>query len=240
MLSSLGNFQKHKLAFASQVMANQGGYILQRDGQESKRLNAQHHFMVALSGGHLTHPSIPLGGFRTVADVGTGTGIWLKRLAVSPAFAMRPDGDKTTFVGFDISPQQFPPADELLSNLCFKIQDIREPSPVEYHERFDFVNVRLLSYVIKAVDLEKIVRHILQILRKDVGLWLRDYGQLTLHLQALADSCNGKSAMLAIVGRSQKRLWRQLRSVVSSPRRLPEVFFKGKQSPQRKRLADCV
>ena len=125
--------------------------------------------MLALSCGHLTHPSIPVGDICAVADVAAGTGIWLRQLAASPAFAGRPDGKRTTFVGFDISSQQFPLADELPPNVCFKIQDFLEPFPVEYHEEFDFVNVRLLSYVIKALDLEKIVHNILQILRKDVS-----------------------------------------------------------------------
>ena len=154
--------------------------MLLRDSQESKRLNAQHDFMLALSYGHLTHPSIPLGGFRTVADVATGTGIWLKQLAASPAFAGQPDGARTTFVGFDISSQQFPLADELPSNVCFKTHDLLEPFPVEYHEMFHFVNVRLLSYAIRAVDLEKIVRHILQILSKDVSFRPENHSQLTL------------------------------------------------------------
>ncbi|KAL9117371.1 MAG: hypothetical protein Q9187_006092 [Circinaria calcarea] len=146
-------------------MANKEGYMLQRDSQESKRLNAQHDYMVALSQGHLTHPSIPLQGLKTVADVAIGTGIWLKQLAASPAFARQPDGERTTFVGFDISPQQFLPTDELPSNVCFKVHDFLKPFPVEYHEKFDLVNVRLLSYVIRAVDLETVVQHILQILR---------------------------------------------------------------------------
>lgn len=150
-------------------MAKKEEYMLQRDSQESKRLNAQHDFMVALSHGHLTHPSIPLERLRTVADVATGTGIWLKHLAASPAFARQPDGERTTFVGFDISSRQFLPADELPSNVCFKIQDFLEPFPVEYHEKFAFVNVRLLSYVIRAVDLESVIRHILQILRKEMS-----------------------------------------------------------------------
>ena len=212
-------------------MANKEEYMLQRDSQESKRLNAQHDFMLALSCGHLTHPSIPVGSFRTVADVAAGTGIWLRQLAASPEFAGQSESERTTFVGFDISSQQFPPADELPPNVCFKIQDFLEPFPVEYHEKFDFVNVRLLSYVIRAVDLEKVVRHILQILRKDVSFVQKIMVNLYFYIQALADSCSGKSAMLAIVGRSPKHLWRPLRSTMSFLRRLPEVFFKGKGSP---------
>lgn len=37
-------------------------------------LNSQHHFLTALLGNHLIHPSIPKDKTTAVADVGTGTG----------------------------------------------------------------------------------------------------------------------------------------------------------------------
>ena len=147
-------------------MARDDGYMLRRDSQESKRLNSQHDFMVALSGGHLIHPSIFRNGLHAVADVATGTGVWLQDVAASPAFSSRTDGKQTEFVGFDISSQQFPPAEEIPPNLNFVAHDMTEPFPSEFQEKFDLVSVRLVSYVIKAVDLERIVRHILQILRE--------------------------------------------------------------------------
>ena len=48
----------------------------------------------------------------------------------------------------------------------FVLHDFCEPFPVEYHSKFDLVNVGLVSYVIKATALERVVRNILQILRK--------------------------------------------------------------------------
>ena len=143
-------------------MATNDGYMLQRDTQESQRLNAQHDFFVSLSHGHLVHPSIPCKGLRAVADVGTGTGVWLRDVAASSAFSSR----KTEFVGFDISSQQFPSVDELPSNVDLITQDVTKPFGPEYHEKFDLVSIRLLGYVIKVVDLEKIVHHIVQILRE--------------------------------------------------------------------------
>ena len=50
--------------------------MLQRD-EESKRLNALSKFLRALFYGHLIHPSIPRHELRAVADVGTGTGVWV-------------------------------------------------------------------------------------------------------------------------------------------------------------------
>ncbi len=147
-------------------MASDDGYMLQRDSHESKRLNTQHEFMVSMSNGHLIHPSISCKCLQAVADVATGTGIWLRDVAASPTFSSQSDANKTEFVGFDISPKQFPSAAELSSSINFVTHDMTEPFPLKYHEKFDLVSVRLLSYVIKAVDLEKIVRHILEISRE--------------------------------------------------------------------------
>ncbi len=147
-------------------MTSKDGCMLQRNSQESKRLNAQHEFMVSLSGEHLIHTSIPHKGLWAVADVATGTGVWLRDVAACPEFSSQVNGKKTEFVGFDISPEQFPSAGDLPSNLGFVVHDFTEPFPPQYREKFDLVNVRLLSYVIKALDLKKIVQHILQILRE--------------------------------------------------------------------------
>ncbi|MCJ1404061.1 hypothetical protein MMC11_007286 [Xylographa trunciseda] len=143
-------------------MATNEAYMLQRDSLESKRLDAQHEYMRALSSGHLIHPSIPSSVIRAVADVGAGTGAWLRDVANSAAIA---DDKEATFVGFDISPQQFPPVETVPANVKFVVHDITKPFPVEYHEAYDLVNVRLLSYAIRAVDLEKTVQHVLRILR---------------------------------------------------------------------------
>ena len=147
-------------------MSSDEAYMLPRDSEESKRLNVQHEYFRNLSSGHLIHPSIPSKNLQKVADVATGTGIWLEEVAASPAFSSQSDGQKTKFIGFDISPQQFPSTQGSRSEMEFVVHDITEPFPVSYHDEFDLVNVRLLSFAIKTVDLEKIVRHILQVLRE--------------------------------------------------------------------------
>lgn len=76
------------------------------------------------------------------------------------------DSTKTIFVGFDISLLQFSSPEIVSPHLKFVVLDITAPFPQEYHEKFDLVDIRLLSYAIKAVDLEKAVRHVLQKLRK--------------------------------------------------------------------------
>ena len=138
-------------------------YMLQRDSDESKRLDVQHKHMLDLSSGHLTHPSIPSNLIRSVADIGTGTGVWLRDIANRSAIA---NSKEALFVGFDISPQQFSSTENDPPNMKFIVHDITKAFPVEHHESFDLVNIRCLSYAIKAVDLEKAVWHVLQILRE--------------------------------------------------------------------------
>ncbi len=153
--------------------------MLRRDPEESRRLDAQHEFMRQLSHGHLVHPSIPCAKIRSVADVATGTGIWLRQLAASPNFQHPSDGGQNPFVGFDISPQQFPPAEELQPGISFMVHDMTKPFPSEYHEKFDLVNVRFISYVLKALELEKVVGNILQLLSRSLPSTFNYHANLT-------------------------------------------------------------
>lgn len=83
------------------------------------------------------HPVIPTNkaGIR-IADMATGTGIWLLDLAKKlPADA--------ELHGFDISSAQFP--DMVPENLKFHEQSITEPYPAEFTSFFDVIAVRLVS-----------------------------------------------------------------------------------------------
>ncbi|KAL8686241.1 MAG: hypothetical protein Q9218_007247, partial [Villophora microphyllina] len=128
-------------------------------------LDAQHNFMRNVSGGRLTHPSIPSNVIQSVADVATGTGIWLQELVADSAYSGRVNGSERGFVGFDISPQQFPSTNDHPPNVTFVVHDMTETFPSEYHEKFDLVNVRFVSYVVEAVEVEKVVWNTLQLLK---------------------------------------------------------------------------
>ena len=129
-----------------------------------------HDFMLALSSGHLIHPSIKCTSFHAVADVATGTGIWLRDVAASSIFTNKANdkASKTTFVGFDISSRQFPSPNDLAPEIKFVIHDMVEVFPTEYHGMFDLVNVRLVSYALKARDLKSLVFNVSQLLRKSI------------------------------------------------------------------------
>ena len=141
-------------------MATDEAYMLSRDQDESRRLDAQHHFCRALAYGHLVQPSIPKSALRDVADVGCGTGIWLREAAQELAAR----NDLVKFTGFDISAQQFPK--DSIHGVDFVVHDAVEPFPLRYHEKFDLVRVRLLSYALKAKDLQDAVENIISLLRK--------------------------------------------------------------------------
>ena len=72
----------------------------------------------------------------TIADVATGTGIFLLDLAKELPTA-------SEFHGFDISPAQFPKA-HVPTNVQFHVTDAKKPFPPEFHEKFDVVHLRLL------------------------------------------------------------------------------------------------
>ncbi|KAL8756445.1 MAG: hypothetical protein Q9199_002927 [Rusavskia elegans] len=124
-------------------------YMLPRNTQESQRLDAQHEYMRQMSHGHLKHPSIPVQKLHAVADVATGT----------------VHGQKPSFIGFDISDQQFPLPKGLPSHVAVNVHDMVKPFPTEYHEKFDLVNVRFVSYALKGAELDQVVRNVIQLLR---------------------------------------------------------------------------
>ena len=139
--------------------------MLSRDEDETKRLDAQHLFMRNLTRGLLVQPHIPLHSenIQTIADIGTGTGIWLRE--ASQELNGRPK-KPLKFIGFDISSAQFP--DNGIEGVDLVVHDITKPFPVKYREKFDLVHVRFLSYALTASDLETAVRNVIDILRKCV------------------------------------------------------------------------
>ena len=140
-------------------MAQDEAYMLGRDDRESRRLNLQHELLLGLTDGHLIHPSIPRDNLKAVADIGTGTGVWLKDLA-----GTLESETKSQLFGFDISAQQFP--HETPSDTHFIVHDVKQKFASDYQEKFDLVHIRLLSYAICRQDLETVVDNVLDILRK--------------------------------------------------------------------------
>ena len=150
-------------------------YMLPRNPAEIVRLNSQHAFLHQLAHGQFVHSSIPRSDIHSVADVGTGTGIWLQELAASntfncdEAFLGKQIGG-FEYVGFDISAAQFPSdwgmVDE--GGIKFVVHDAAKSFPARYHGKFDLVNVRLLSYAVKVEDLRSVVENVVEIMSQSV------------------------------------------------------------------------
>ncbi|KAL2810155.1 hypothetical protein BJX63DRAFT_328958 [Aspergillus granulosus] len=140
-------------------------YPLARDEAESIRLNAQHNMLVDIVGGPIDK-SIPLENISSVADVATGTGIWLlDAQAQLNAHTPSPTAIGTrTYHGFDISAAQFPPSSEK-QGISLSVHDILHPFPTEHHNRYDLVHVRMLVAALKAEEYEVAVRNLVPILK---------------------------------------------------------------------------
>jgi hypothetical protein len=145
-------------------------YLLNRDARESARfaplnrskssqfsnslrLIEQHDWLKRLLGCNI-HPTIPTNtpGLR-VADVATGTAIWLLDLA-----KMLPSD--TQLYGFDISTAQFPAPEARPSNVFLYEQSVTRPFLEEYHGFFDIVAVRLITAGLRGEDWDAAVKNL--------------------------------------------------------------------------------
>lgn len=88
-----------------------------------------------------------------IADVATGTAIWLLDLAE----LLPPD---TQLYGFDISAMQFPEPDARPSNVFLFEQNVVNSFPLEYHGTFDIVAVRLITAGLRGDDWDRAVENI--------------------------------------------------------------------------------
>ena len=135
-------------------------YMLSRDKTESQRLDLQHQWTKAIAGDRLIHPSIPLHSVKAIADVATGTGIWLRDLANT---WQSTDNTRPKFVGFDISADQFP--NEEVPGIELHVHNAVQPFPEAFLGKFDIVNVRLMTYAMTVSDITDIVSNIASIVK---------------------------------------------------------------------------
>jgi hypothetical protein len=145
------------------------GDKMSRNFAASARLNLQHSQQIATTG-FLLHPSIlsTLKPGARIADVATGTGIWVLDASSSASFP-----PSCEFDGFDISAIQFPSAEYLPENVRFHVWDGTKEVPEEFRGVFDVVHVAYLTIV--ADD------------REDAGRWVRNLMEL-LSMSFLLDT----------------------------------------------------
>ncbi|KAL1867174.1 hypothetical protein Plec18167_008715 [Paecilomyces lecythidis] len=135
--------------------------LYNRNQSESARLNNQHKLIQLLSGSHLILPQVNLGKIESIADVATGTGVWIFEVHDQLTAVPTNTGSERIFHAFDISDVQYPKQQDKVQ---LTVHDITKPFPLEYHGRFDLVHVRLLLFAIRASELPKVIENLIQIL----------------------------------------------------------------------------
>ncbi|KAE8135100.1 hypothetical protein BDV38DRAFT_294915 [Aspergillus pseudotamarii] len=127
-------------------MAHKPDYVLTRDYLNNNRINLHHYLCVELFGYH-THPDIPTADPNLkVADVGTGTGIWLTDLA-----------------------RRLPMT--LPSNVHTRVWDIKTDLPEDLIGVYNIVHVRHFTLVLLEEEVENILTRLFKLLKVDMNLW---------------------------------------------------------------------
>ncbi|KAJ5256643.1 hypothetical protein N7478_012747 [Penicillium angulare] len=118
-----------------------------------------HHYLLRELHGYLVHPSIPTGDPNLrVADVGTGTGIWLTDIAHHFPSNVRLDG-------LDISLESTPPKEWLPQNGNFREWNILSEVPSDLVGVYDIVNISLLMFVLKDDEIKSALGNLLKLLK---------------------------------------------------------------------------
>lgn len=79
--------------------------------------------------GYYFHPQICLPLAPTIADIATGTSIFLQEIAIALP--------SSQCIGFDISDSMFPALDERPENMSLHLHDVKVPFPARWHGYFD-------------------------------------------------------------------------------------------------------
>ncbi|KAF3319352.1 hypothetical protein TWF173_003794 [Orbilia oligospora] len=126
--------------------------------KERIRLNTQHDVFVENTG-HLLPPAIPdHGNLNAVADIATGTGIWLTQLSeLLPSAAI--------LHGFDITDRLFPDPSTIRKNVSFSLLNVLEPISETLYEKYDVVHIRGLSFVLKTEEWDVVVKNVAKIIK---------------------------------------------------------------------------
>ncbi len=131
-------------------------YMLGRSYAAASRLNFQHYLWKESLQFNL-HPSITVPKETHIADVATGTAIWLIDVAREYPNAQ--------LDGFDINISQAPPKYWLSPNITLETWNIFDKVPEHLIGIYDVVHVRLLVLVVQKSDPRDILRSLLRMLK---------------------------------------------------------------------------
>ncbi|KAI0197572.1 S-adenosyl-L-methionine-dependent methyltransferase [Astrocystis sublimbata] len=194
-------------------------YVMTRDYIDNNRINLQHYLTCGIFG-YLTHPNIPLKDFPAdarIADIGTGTGIWLSDLATRvPA--------TTQLDGLDVSFDAAPPTSLIAPNVTFRRWDIKSPVPEEMAGKYDLVHVRHFSFVLQDGEMDGVYANLLKLLKPGGYLQWTEPDVATFRVEkpvTASSDDDGGSVMIQLVAASQTQDNRLKPTWVP---RMPELF----------------
>ncbi|KAK3319751.1 hypothetical protein B0T19DRAFT_488015 [Cercophora scortea] len=182
-----------------------GEYPLARDYVDYNRLNLQHHLWKDIFGYSLS-PRVPRDKKHLkVADVATGTGVWLLDL-----HTQLDPSTETELVGLDtdiyVGPKQWLP-----ENLSLRTWSVFDDVPADLAGTFDVVNVRLIVFVIEE-DPAPVLRNLLKLLKPGGYLQWCEIDLESQHVETIAPGvkkdCLEAVQQLTVVGDTRlKPLW---------------------------------
>ncbi|KAJ5911454.1 uncharacterized protein N7473_000757 [Penicillium subrubescens] len=137
-------------------LADNKGYMLGRSHNAACRLNLQ-FFLWKESLQFNIHPSIPIASSPVIADVGTGTAIWLLDVAREFPTAI--------LDGYDIDLSNTPPTQWLPRYLTLLHWNVFDPVPEHLVGKYDIVHLRLLILVVQNSDPVPIIQKVARLLK---------------------------------------------------------------------------
>ncbi|EAW07821.1 uncharacterized protein ACLA_025380 [Aspergillus clavatus NRRL 1] len=160
-------------------MSSAPEYVFARNYLDNNRINLQHYLCVQLFGYHI-HPSIPVSDVNNlrIADVGTGTGIWLTDLTDTFPSTVQLDG-------LDVSFDATPPKDWLPSNVGLHHWDIKADVPEHLVGVYDIVHVRHFAFVLQQDDLKGVLENLLKLLKPGGYLQWADLDVSSLRVEKI-------------------------------------------------------
>ncbi|KAL1872693.1 hypothetical protein Daus18300_004239 [Diaporthe australafricana] len=137
---------------------------LTRTTGEGRRLDDQFD-LITKNIGYLIHPRVAaaLPSSPLIADIGTGTGHFLRCVQESGAFA------NATLDGYDVSASMYP--ESLPENTSLKVLDLKHPIPEELNGVYNLVHARMLVAAILPTEWTAIVHSLTKLLKP--GGWLQ-------------------------------------------------------------------
>ncbi|KNG82022.1 hypothetical protein ANOM_010255 [Aspergillus nomiae NRRL 13137] len=159
-------------------MASSPEYVFSRDYLDNNRINLQHYLVVQLFG-YRIHPSIPTQSpDLRIADVGTGTGIWLTDLAGELPKSARLDALDISFAAAPL-PEMLPP------NVSLHQWDVKTDVPEHLMGVYDVVHLRFFAFVIQEHELDMILERLLKLLKPGGYIQWTDIDISSLRLEKI-------------------------------------------------------